>query len=180
MAAGAAQQSKSARSNGSAPVTTAAAWIKRATHTVHCPTGAVVKMKIPDLAALMASEAVPENLRGAALLELAGGLANLERDTQGIPKVSNDVLKGEADLRYWLVEQAVIDPPLTNEQVRDIPSEDRDMIVAIAQRQQDVDALGIKIGLEPVSRYEKWRDAHACGDDCEACQNVVSAFSTQD
>lgn len=171
MAAGAAQQSKSARSNGPAPVT-AQEWISRGVHTITCPSGVRVKIRIPDLSALMAGKAVPENLRGAALIDLAGGLAAMERDEQGIPKLSDDVLKGETDLRFWLVREAVVEPALTEDDVRRLPVEDRDLIVALAQRQTAYDALGVRIGVSPLALFEPFSREHLCDAQCPSCEAV--------
>jgi hypothetical protein len=171
MAAGAANQQKQQSPVDNGQIPSAAAWIKMAVHKITCPTGMVVRIKIPDLSALMVGGAVPENLRGAALFHLAGGLAELERDENGIPRGLNDeMLQGVTDLRFWTIHQAIVEPKLTEEQVRSLPVEDRELILAIAERQTAYDALGVKIGVSPLALFEPFSRVHGCEADCEACQ----------
>lgn len=132
-----------------APVT-AAGWKKLAKHTVLCPSGARVCIRIPDLPALVESGSIPSNLLDAAL----GAVKSLDQDQT--PTV--ELIKQQREFTDKLVELTVVEPKLTEADVADIPYEDKEFLVAVATRQRDLDAEGAHIaGLDKSDRFRKFR-----------------------
>lgn len=160
--------------------TSKANWKKLSVHKVTLATGAVVRMRIPNLALLMKNDAVPEQLRGVALKELSG-LTKPEVNDAGeikLPELTEADVNSLYELYEWIVCEALIDPVLTPEELGDYPQEDLELITQIATRERTTDAAGVRLGVDPVSRWEVWRQHHHCADDCEACTGVAQAFST--
>ncbi|MEK6252798.1 MAG: hypothetical protein AABM43_12885 [Actinomycetota bacterium] len=163
------------------------AWEALGVHTVTLPSGAVVKIRIPDLSLLIAGDALPEQLRGAALEELLGSLSQVDVSddaaaAQVIQKVASDAsgLNTLVDLYRWLVTETVIEPELTEEDLKDrkLPTEDLTMLVEFAGRRRNVDARGVTLGIEPIERWDTFRQMHGCAEECEACTAVIGEFST--
>jgi len=83
-----------------------------------------------------------------------------------------------------LLVEMLVDPKITVEEIEQIPGEDRDMLLAIAQREQFVDAEGVRLGVAPLSAFREFRELHGCVDrepeGCEACKTLQQRFSTSD
>lgn len=163
-------------------LTTKEAWAARGVHEVTLYSGARVKIRIPDLARLLKHDLLPEGLRGVALRQAFGQLEMGGGSSPDVPPPTDadryKTAKELAELMDWLLLDMLVDPVLEREDLDGIPSEDKDLLVSLAQRERDTDALGVRVGVEPLSRWDAWRSAHGCDDDCPECQNVVSAFST--
>lgn len=156
-------------------------WGELGIHMVTCPSGALVRIRIPDLSLLLASDSVPGELRQIAMLQISKAIADggdADVGKMQMPKIDEELIGRLADLHEYLISEMLVEPKVTVDQVASIPSEDRDMLTQIAGRQRNVDARGISIGIEPIDRWEVWRDTHSCPDDCDHCAEVVGALSS--
>ena len=165
----------------SAPSTGSAGdWKSLALHRIQCPSGMWVRIRIPNLAALLETDAVPVHLVNIALRELVdpGSVPTAPAEEGEGPRFDLEMVKQMAELTRYLVLQAVVEPKLAEADLAEIPQEDVDMLIAIAQRMRVYDARGVRLGVEPLARFELWRNKHGCTADCPACRDVQSQFST--
>jgi hypothetical protein len=138
-------------------------WVERATHTVTLPSGAVVKIRLPDLSLLLAGQRVPERLRVLALEQVMGaieGKPEIESEDGSATGKLEKQLGDLAELNFWLVSQMVVEPELTSDVLREgrLPNEDVEMLIALATRDTDEDALGVRLGVVPLERFDGFRD----------------------
>lgn len=132
--------------------TSAAAWKRLAIHTVTLHSGAVVDIRIPDLPKLIEAGAIPQNLVDSAL-RVAGAA---QRGTPESPDASLIIQEGQ--FQDVLVQKTVVNPKIDDELVKEIPVEDKEIIVEIATRQRDRDAVGDHIaGLDTSEKFRKFR-----------------------
>lgn len=126
------------------------AWKKSKFHEVTLPSGAQVTMRLPNLPEMAKAGTLPNHLLDAAI-----GAAGASTDE----KSTTDSLKDTAEFNTFIVLAAVVEPAdLTEADVADLPTEDVDMIVALATRQDDMDALGHHIGgLHKSSEWRRFR-----------------------
>lgn len=168
-------------------IVTPAEWAELAVHTVTLPSRARVKVRIPDLSLLIANDAVPENLRGAALEELMGTMAALQAPAAADgsdperPRIDKEKIQQLASLHFFLVSEMLVEPALTISELEraELPNEDLELLVQLATRERDTDALGVVLGVVPLSRFARFRDHHGCDESCEACAAVVEELSTR-
>lgn len=156
----------STKNDTPAPVSLAG-WKKSATHYPLCPSGARIGVRIPDLSEMIESGQVPNHLLDAAL-----GQAFKEQEEGKTPS-PDEVKKSFAQDREFndlMILKTVVEPKLTEADVREIPTEDRDFIVAIATRARDVDAEGEHLG--GLSSSAKFRKFRGLGDLDEALENL--------
>lgn len=126
-----------------------AGWKKNAFHTPLLPSGSRVKIKIPDLPRLIETGKIPNHLLDAAL-----GVANTGEET----KASKELITQQREFTDLLVILTVAEPKLTEADMEDIPYEDKEMIVAWATRQRDLDAEGEHLaGLTTSEKFRKFR-----------------------
>src|SRR4051794_39581449 len=110
---------KSSSSTGSTgpQVVTKDQWEQLGVHTVTLPSGARVKIRIPDLTLLLASDSVPEDLRGVALHEVSQAMAEAQSISRGeMPaprELDFDQLRGMGNLHQYLISQTLVDPAMT-------------------------------------------------------------------
>lgn len=172
-------------------VDSASAWGEKGVHTVTCPSGAQVRVRIPNLPQLIKHDAVPESLRAAAIKEVS---------SEGVPAMlrqglSEDEVKALYDLYEHLVIEMVVEPKLKGMtfgpdpenpeksividrgDIPSLPQEDVEMLVNIATRQQDTDALGVRLGVEPLNRWAQFREEHECPPGCEGCTRAIRRLS---
>ena len=120
-----------------------AEWGKAKTHTITLPSGFEVDIQVPNLPSLIKTGQIPNNLIDAAL-----GAMDSEQ-------VTREMVEQQADFYEKLVAIAVVDPVVSEEDVKDLPFEDVELIVEIATRNRDVDAVGHHIG--GLHKSEEWR-----------------------
>lgn len=141
--------------------TDAASWGQAAFHLVTLPSGAVAKIRIPDLPALIETGEIPQHLLDAAL-----GVAAKPNKTP-----SKELIVQQREFTDCLVMQTVIEPPLSEADLdskHGIPYEDKEMLVEIATRQRDLDAEGNHIGgLEKSEKWRKFRGLDSLYEDVE-------------
>lgn len=146
------------------PIGSKTQWAKLAVHTIQLPSGAWVQIRIPDLTILLLGDAVPEGLRGVALEQvfedIRSTIAPDTEETKAEPDEEErmNALRRLTELQRWLVVQMVIDPKLEPEDLDKIPSEDLNLLTLIAIRERDRDARGVTIGVDPLSRWELFRE----------------------
>lgn len=131
---------------------TAAAWKKNAHHTVMCPSGTSIVMKIPDLPAMIETGTIPQHLLDAAL----GAASDPDQ------KPTRELIKQQREFTDLLTMICVIEPKLTEADLTDIPYEDKEFIVSVATRQRDLDVLGDHIG--GLNKSEKFRRFRSLGE----------------
>jgi hypothetical protein len=137
-------------------VTSVEEWGAAGVHNILCPSGTRVDIRIPDLAALIEGGDLPQHLLDAAL----GVATKLSRGEQ--PKPSVDMVAKEREFNDFLVAVTVVKPSLTIEQAAKVPYEDKELIVAIATRQRDMDAEYEQIG--GLTKSEKYRRFRKLGE----------------
>lgn len=134
-------------------------WKKAAVHNIMLPSGVRVDIRVPDLPALIEAGQIPQTLLDAALNTLAG---DSERPTQ-------EMLAQQREFTDKLVQISVVNPKLSDEDVRDVPYEDKEMIVEIATRQRDMDAEYRHIGgLEKSENFRRFRRLTSLDEDVES------------
>jgi len=136
------------------------------------------------LAILIEGDALPERLRSVAAEIWQDGAARLVNDAEtegGKASLDMENVKALTALRRELAAMCLVDPKLSADELLSsgIPSEDIDLLTAIAMRERDTDALGVKLGVMPLSRFDTFREVHGCDEGCEACAEVSGRFSTR-
>lgn len=126
-----------------------ATWKKNKTHYVTLPSSTVVGIQIPDLPTLVKTEVIPNDLVDIAIA--------VAEETK---KVTRDDIIKQADFYNKLCALTVVEPKVTEEDFAsgDLPFEDKEMIVELATKQRDLDAIGHHIGgLEKVEDWKTFR-----------------------
>lgn len=128
---------------------TVAQWKKNAVHYPLLPSGSRVGIKIPDLPALIEAGSIPQHLLEAALGLAAGG------DDQPPTK---ELIAQQREFTDLVVAITVTEPALKPEDVKDVPYEDKELLVAFATRRRDLDAEGEHIaGLSTSEKFRRFR-----------------------
>lgn len=139
-------------------VTSASAWSKSKRHYVTLPSSAVVAMEIPDLPALVSSGKLPNELIDVAVKTASGGQQSDETTREAIEQMP--------EFYRFLVKLSVKEPPVDDALYDELPTEDKEMIVEIATRQRDIDAVYDHIGGLHTSK--RWRTFRGLDDLDEA------------
>lgn len=144
----------------------ASAWMKQAFHLVTLPSGAVVKIRIPDIAALIKTGEIPQALLGEAIAAAKG----MGQDTE--PKAPTaEEMSREVEFKNLVIKATVVEPEITDallEPKTGMPAEDKDMLVEFAMRQTEFDAIGNQIaGLHTSAQYRKFRGLGGLYEDVE-------------
>lgn len=141
-------------------VESAAAWKAAAGHPVILPSGVTVRIKVLNLVAMAKIGTLPNDLVKLAIPEVAGNEPE-PMDEEEAAKALNRL----ADFQSWVVAASVVSPAITEADVPALPTEDSEMIVAIATRQRDIDAVGKHIGgLDTNDDWRRFRGL-AVGDE---------------
>jgi hypothetical protein len=136
-------------------VVSANTWKKNAVHAVTLPSTSVVKIRIPDLAALIEAGQIPQHL-----LDVALGAAAFE-DEKKMPTVEDIILQRQFTDK--IAELTVVEPKLTEADMADIPFEDKHMLTEFALRTRDLDALNHHIG--GIDKIRRFLNGPEDGDD---------------
>lgn len=129
-----------------------AEWKKNKTHSITLPSATVVEIAIPDLPTLVKTGVIPNEL-----VDIAIGVA------QG-RKVTRDDIVQQSDFYNKLCAITVKAPVATEEDFASgiLPFEDKEMLVEIATRQRDLDAIGHHVGgLEKTEAFRNFRQLAA-------------------
>lgn len=137
-----------------------AAWKKAGTHTIRLHSGVYVDIRIPDLPALIEAGHIPQNLLDAAL----GAVGASGEES----KPTKELIVQQREFTDKLVQLTVVNPELSDEDVKDVPYEDKELLVAIATRQRDFDAEYKHIGgLDTSDSFRRFRGLTAGDEDVE-------------
>lgn len=131
-------------------VATADAWKVAAGHPVMLPSGITVRIKVLNLVAMAKTGTLPNELIKLAIPEVAGNEPEPMDETE-----AKSALVKLANFQSWVVAESVVEPTITESDVPALPTEDSEMIVAIATRQRDIDAVGKHIG--GLDTNDDWR-----------------------
>jgi len=129
-----------------------AGWKNSRRHTVTLPSSSEVDLEIPNLPQLIKTGQIPNNLVDAAL-----GAAQSQQGKAP----TREQIGQQAEFNDHLVAITVKDPEITADDVADLPYEDVEMIVEIAMRQRDVDAIYHQLG--GLHKSEEWRSFRGVG-----------------
>lgn len=142
---------------GPQKVTSAAAWKKRATHTdITLPSGAVVDVRLPNLPEMVKSGTLPNPLLEAAVKQ------------QTAKEVDAQLLEDTWDYIVFIVPRMVTSPEVTEDDVKDLPPEDLEMLVSFANRTNDMDAAYRQLGgLDKLQAFREARGIWIAGEDDE-------------
>ncbi len=123
-----------------------AAWKKAKRHPVTLPSGFEVEIEIPNLPLLVKTGHFPNDLVDAAI----GAIQRQE--------ITKELVDQQSDFYHKLVALTVKSPEITEEDVVELPYEDIELLVELATRNRDVDALGRHIaGLHTSREWRKFR-----------------------
>lgn len=141
------------------------AWKKNAVHTIMLPSATVVKIKLPDLPAMIEAGNIPAPLINTAL-------ATAKRVNDGeTPETTVDDIVKEREFTDIIVQFTVVEPKLEPSDLADIPAEDKTMIVEFATRVRDLDAEMHHIsGLDKIS--ERFRQVRGLASFDEVVEDL--------
>lgn len=138
---------------------TAAAWKAKRRHLVTLPSGFEVEIEVPNLPLLVKTGQLSNSLVAEALGTIQSG------------KLTVDAIAEQADFYAKLVSITVKSPAITEDDVvgpDPLPFEDIEMLVELATRQRDLDALGHHIGgLHTVKAWRTFRGLEHLDPDVE-------------
>lgn len=125
---------------------TANAWKSAKRHPITLPSSFEVEIEVPNLPQLVKTGQLPNDLVAEAL------------NTATTGNLTPEIISSQAEFYNKLVALTVKEPEVTEEDVPELPFEDVEMIVEIATRQRDLDALYHHIGgLEKSAEWRKFR-----------------------
>lgn len=133
-------------------VKTADALKKRAIHEgVVLPSGAIVTLKIPNLSLMIKKGIIPNDLVDAALEQEP--VAGEDR------KVTKEMILENWSYTEFIVPHMLIDPKIEAEDVEDLDVLDIELLVNIAARRTDTDAIGRQLGgLDTQESFRRFRE----------------------
>jgi hypothetical protein len=171
----------------------------RAWHQVTPPSGMDgMELRIPSLTVLIRNEAVPERLRAIALKSAAhpaalrGVMADELRAAEGQP--DEEIVQDDSALKQAIEDVVDIQKRLIVESVRvggtmltlddlddpDFPAPDAEWLGGVMLREIDYDARGVRLGIEPLEAFSRFRHFHDCSEGCGACAALQDEFSSPD
>jgi hypothetical protein len=141
------------------PKKTISQWKANRRHAITLPSGFEVSIEIPNLAVLVKTGQLPNALVQQAIGAVQAG------------KLTAEAIAEQADFYAKLVCATVKEPAVTEADVvgdEPIPFEDIEMLVEIATRQRDLDALGHHIaGLHTSKDWRNFRGLSSVYEDVE-------------
>lgn len=141
----------------------ASQWKKSRAHLVTCPSGTVVEVVVPDIPAMIETGQFPSHLVDAAIQ-----VASRDR-----PKPTKELIIQQREFTDTLVQRMVTNPKISDADLADIPYEDKEMLVEIATRVRDIDAIGDHIG--GLHTLEKWRKFRRIGPVFEDVEDYLGS-----
>ena len=107
------------------------AWRGAGVHTVTLASNTQVKIKLPNLPALLKGGEIPNPLVEVAL--------NFSGQA---PKITPELIASQVDFSRFLISKTGVEPAITPDDVASLPYEDQEMLMEFATRQRDIDAAG--------------------------------------
>lgn len=145
-------------------VASKSAWKKAGVHTVTLPSGTVVKIRIPNLSQMAQAGELDNELLQYAV----PSAADLDPDAEApTSEQKKENLTKLARFHQWLISKTLVDPTLTPDEVKDtVPTPDLEVLVELASRKRDLDAVGHQLGgLEVSADWRKFRGIDAGYED---------------
>jgi hypothetical protein len=159
-----------------------------------------VELRLPGLVELTRNEAVPERLRALALKSAAhpaglrGVMAESLKKSEEKGESDADQLDDNSELKQAIDDMIAIQKRLICESVRvdgqmltledlddpEFPAPDAEWLGAVMLREVEYDARGVRLGIEPLDAWARFRHFHDCGPDCGACAALQDEFSSVD
>lgn len=165
---------------------TLAEWKARRRLDVTLPSGMPITMRTLTLSELAVADGLPDDLIRLALVEMQpGGIvgeigAELQKSDEGALERAKKYAEDNLALRDRLILAAVLDPVMNEDDVRELDGFDKEMIAGIASRQLEFDAIGRRVGSEPLSTFRVFAATHheqLSAEDCPACEEARRQFS---
>lgn len=143
--------------------TSKSAWKKAGVHTVTMPSGAVVDIRIPNLAQMAEAGELDNELLQYAIPDKSSE----EPEKELTPEEKKANLTKLAQFHAWLVSKTLVDPAVTPEEVPSVvPTPDLEVLVELASRRRDMDVVGHHIGgLEVSAAFRKFRGIDSSESD---------------
>lgn len=181
--------------NGTPPRSdTLAGWQQRL-HTVTCPSGQRLRIRIPGVETIIQHGDLPDELVEIALLEVtrqdgaAGAIAEQLPDLDSAGKLAR--LAEFAAFQRELVRAAVREVEtdtdvwepleLGRDETAGLPEADVEMVAMIVLRLRSQDARGVTIGVEPIDRWARFHQAHGLdAEGCASCEAFLNELSSAD
>jgi len=181
-----------------------AGWQARSLHTITCPSGQRLRIRLLGIGTLLEHGDLADDLLEFAMLELTtkgGATAKLAEELSSEEVAAKPEARAEAlervrrygEFQRHLVCAAVAEIEVEPDKWQRLelapadvlsgllPEDDLALVSEIVQRLRAYDARGVRIGVEPLDRWAMFREAHGCPDPtCEGCQKVVAALSSVD
>jgi len=133
---------------------------------------------------LVANDSLPDTLKATAarMVQQELGIAEpgpqTEQEMHDTRRLGWETIKEAATLAEHLGYITIVKPELTIDQYRLLPAQDREMLRDIAMRVRQHDAKGVRLGVEPLDRWERFRHHHGCAEGCPACEKARDELST--
>ena len=152
----------------------------RAGRTVWCtmPGGHEFLVRPPNMELHALSGGLPSKLRRLSTVSSQELNRTLASEGEG-----DEALAETRDYLVSVVRLMVLDPDLSGlsswEEIDAVLlPEDFHFLLELGQRERSYDAVGRRLwGLEPLGRWETFREVHSCAEDCEACGELQRRFS---
>lgn len=144
-------------------------WKRAGVHDVTLNSGFECQVRIPDIPRLIKAGEIPNELVEVSV-----------KAAQGVLAIDRELLEQQADFAIKLVPLTVVEPKITEEDVAsgNIPYEDIELIMELATRQRDVDAVGKHLGgLEKVASFRALRELPDVFEDVEGVSSGGEALS---
>jgi hypothetical protein len=170
------------------------AWQNRH-HTVTCPSGQRLRIRIPGVETILEHGELPEELIEIALLEVTREDGAAGAIAEQLPSLGKDEklarLAEFTAFQRELARAAVVEiqdangiwaaATLSADDLRDLPDADVEMIAMIVLRLRGTDARGVTVGVEPLDRWRRFHESHGLDPEgCEACKAFLDELSTAD
>jgi hypothetical protein len=133
---------------GPEKVKTADALKARAIHRdVVLPSGAIVDVRIPNLPQMVKSGKIPNELVDAAIKH------------QTAEAITREILEETWDFTRFIVPRTLVTPEITEDDVEGMDALDIELLVNMASRRADTDAVGRQLGgLDTQEKFRNFRD----------------------
>jgi 7-cyano-7-deazaguanine synthase in queuosine biosynthesis len=163
-------------------------------HTVTCPSGQRLRIRIPGVETILQHGDLPDELVEIAILESTheGGAATAIAEE--IPTLGRDEkvkrLAEYAAFQRELVRASIaqvdvggewVNVSVSRDDLSSVPDADVEMIAMIALRLRGTDARGVTIGVEPIDRWARFHETHGLDPaSCEKCEAFLEGLSSAD
>jgi hypothetical protein len=154
----------------------------RARRTLYAtmPSGAVVRIRPPNMELHALSGGLPSRLRH--LTGESGAELNRRLSQEAQNEKEDEAALATRDYLVEIVRNTIVEPDLSSLKTFEeldavmLPI-DFHWLLQIGQRETDYDGEGKRLwGTEPLDRWKYFRELHRCDEDCEACGAIRRQF----